>query len=602
MTQVEKESLFSDPTIRTIYDLGHSRDSLGVLKYAQSDRPIDRTAVAKAFSSIQPVNCPEELHELLMDPIPYVRLYASHAVGQIGDENSLPFLEKAFKKATIPEIKAELLEAIGKCADQNAMDFLIRHNPSTAIEESGKVWGIYRAMLKGLLRQEHIEIVVAHLKSSENETRLAAANVLSRQRSFPLTNYTDVVFEHFESESDPHISLRLLNVLRETSEGQNAGLTVLETSSNALLRSSALMNIKDPENHIPLLESSVMSGSPWEAMTASKVLSTLESYSPSQEVVSYAYTSEVPEVVSLIAERLLNTDWEQGRTFYLNNLERFSNPVKQSYLVGIWSQFPVGIDSLSNYLFIDGPIGTSAAMAVVSGIQKYPEWEEKFSQMASEVFKKKLFSQSIVFSNYIREEGDEASFYKESLMEILEHFNSPEKVEGYLEIAKTLNEIYEYKTEEIELTHPPINWEHVQTLNTESKMILYVKGDEYPVSLVLEDAPASVSYIANLAKERFYDGTYFHRIVPTFVSQGGGPRGDGFGSTDNLLRSEFAPIKYGPGVVGLATAGKDTESCQFFFTHTSTPHLDGRYTIIGASEAQLFDIESGAVIDSVRID
>lgn len=61
--------------------------------------------------------------------------------------------------------------------------------------------------------------------------------------------------------------------------------------------------------------------------------------------------------------------------------------------------------------------------------------------------------------------------------------------------------------------------------------------------------------------------------------QGGDPRGDGSGSTPYTLRSELAQLTYGAGAVGLASAGKDTESCQFFVTHLPTPHLDGRYPI-----------------------
>jgi cyclophilin family peptidyl-prolyl cis-trans isomerase len=63
------------------------------------------------------------------------------------------------------------------------------------------------------------------------------------------------------------------------------------------------------------------------------------------------------------------------------------------------------------------------------------------------------------------------------------------------------------------------------------------------------------------------------------VALGGCPRGDGYGSTDYSIRSEFAPLRYQVGSVGLASAGKDTESCQWFITHVPTPHLDGRYTI-----------------------
>ena len=53
------------------------------------------------------------------------------------------------------------------------------------------------------------------------------------------------------------------------------------------------------------------------------------------------------------------------------------------------------------------------------------------------------------------------------------------------------------------------------------------------------------------------------------------------GSTDYTLRSEFALHDYKPGAVGLASSGRDTESCQWFVSHTYTPHLEGRYTIFG---------------------
>ena len=69
-------------------------------------------------------------------------------------------------------------------------------------------------------------------------------------------------------------------------------------------------------------------------------------------------------------------------------------------------------------------------------------------------------------------------------------------------------------------------------------------------------------------------------MVPNFVVQGGCPRGDGWGNLDFVQRSEWSNgLRYGPGAVGLASAGKDSEGVQFFITHCHTPHLDGRYTI-----------------------
>ena len=78
------------------------------------------------------------------------------------------------------------LEAIGKCANENAMDYLIFHEPTSEIEETGKIWGIYNGMLRGQLKENHLRIVVAHLSSQVDETREAAVHVLLRQSDFDL--------------------------------------------------------------------------------------------------------------------------------------------------------------------------------------------------------------------------------------------------------------------------------------------------------------------------------------------------------------------------------------------------------------------------------
>jgi len=79
----------------------------------------------------------------------------------------------------------------------------------------------------------------------------------------------------------------------------------------------------------------------------------------------------------------------------------------------------------------------------------------------------------------------------------------------------------------------------------------------------------------------YYDGKAFHRVVPDFVAQGGCPRGDGYGGMPWTLRTEIGRTPFTTGSVGLASAGRDTESCQFFITHAPAPHLDGRYTRFG---------------------
>lgn len=97
----------------------------------------------------------------------------------------------------------------------------------------------------------------------------------------------------------------------------------------------------------------------------------------------------------------------------------------------------------------------------------------------------------------------------------------------------------------------------------------------------IDDAPLTVINFIKLSERKFFDGLRFHRVVPNFVIQGGDPLGTGWGGPGYSIRSEFSPLHYERGSLGMASAGKDTEGCQWFITHSPQPHLDGRYTIFG---------------------
>jgi cyclophilin family peptidyl-prolyl cis-trans isomerase len=92
-------------------------------------------------------------------------------------------------------------------------------------------------------------------------------------------------------------------------------------------------------------------------------------------------------------------------------------------------------------------------------------------------------------------------------------------------------------------------------------------------------APVTVGSFCNLAKKNFFNGVTFHRVVPGFVIQGGDPTGTGWGGPGYEIISEFSPLDFNIGMVGMASAGKDTEGSQWFVTTGNYPHLDGKYTI-----------------------
>lgn len=100
-------------------------------------------------------------------------------------------------------------------------------------------------------------------------------------------------------------------------------------------------------------------------------------------------------------------------------------------------------------------------------------------------------------------------------------------------------------------------------------------------------APMTAAYFLRLVSRGEYRRSSFHRVVPGFVVQGGDPTGTGFGGDTGFLLSELSDARFVRGVVGLAHAGRDTESSQLFITLGPAPHLDGRYTAFAVVTAGL---------------
>jgi peptidyl-prolyl cis-trans isomerase B (cyclophilin B) len=96
-------------------------------------------------------------------------------------------------------------------------------------------------------------------------------------------------------------------------------------------------------------------------------------------------------------------------------------------------------------------------------------------------------------------------------------------------------------------------------------------------------APKTVNNFVFLAKQDFYDGTIFHRVINNFMIQGGDPTGTGRGDPGYKFEDEFAgnPHKHEPFTMSMANAGPNTNGSQFFITEGATPHLDGRHTVFG---------------------
>ena len=115
--------------------------------------------------------------------------------------------------------------------------------------------------------------------------------------------------------------------------------------------------------------------------------------------------------------------------------------------------------------------------------------------------------------------------------------------------------------------------------------------DLYP-----KHAPKTVNNFVTLARDGFYDGLTFHRVIPNFMIQGGDPTGTGSGGPGYRFEDETRdnPLQHETGVISMANAGPNTNGSQFFITHAPQPHLDGRHTVFGKV------VEGQDVVDAVQ--
>jgi peptidyl-prolyl cis-trans isomerase B (cyclophilin B) len=116
------------------------------------------------------------------------------------------------------------------------------------------------------------------------------------------------------------------------------------------------------------------------------------------------------------------------------------------------------------------------------------------------------------------------------------------------------------------------------------------------LELFPEHAPNTVNNFVFLAKEGFYDGIKFHRVISNFVIQGGDPTGSGSGGPGYRFADELIgnPLKHEKGAISMANAGPNTNGSQFFITHSPQPHLDGKHTVFGKV------VKGQDVVDAIR--
>ena len=620
---------YHDATIRQIGTAQDERNTAALLPFLVSLNPNYRREAALALASVQAPAAVPGLLPLLSDADPGVRRAAAYALGQTGDSTTVDSLRVRVLNETDGLVRRYVHEALGRTVTRRRLPELWRvENLNDTARAAALAWGLSRAALRGLVSAESIRRTVLVLNAPRLPTsgRLAAVAGLSRTRGFDadLKRLAETTLLRM-AQKDRSYAVR---AAAATTLGRIAATAEKEPVAPAAPGSPAVkvapvsavlarLATKDSDYRVRL---SAIRALPFGT----------ETYSASRKAVFYALSHDQESVALTAAEWLLaHAKGESGaalaaladgnkqasvraRAVLLRAAVHHASPAARSslvetiekryagaptvyekgFLLEALSEDPAAFAFVHTAAFAPGqsPVVAGYALGALLAMRRNAEFPAARQAEFTLAMRQALASGDVAQIGTAAEAMGDVKLYSEpqpadlaALHQAQAKLALPREIEAWQGIQQVLD-----KLEKAAKPTPsplataqqhPIDWAVVQSVPLGQQVRLRTSKGIILLELKPNEAPGAVASFVTLINQKFYNNLYFHRVVPNFVAQGGDPRGDGNGSAPYNLRSEFGDLRYEEGSVGLASAGKDTESCQFFITHTPTPHLDGRYPI-----------------------
>lgn len=612
---------FSDPVIVQIYDHQDRRNVKELTAFFNDDEATYRAEAALALSSVQDPRSLPILAHLLYDSSSKVRKAAAYALGQLYDSAASDHLAQALANEESPIVRKELLEALGKVITQPQVSLFYDQVAETEKEKEGLSWGIYRAGLRNVHDAVITSLAISFLgREHSYDTRLGAAHFLSRTKDIDLTGYDEPIIKAACEDKAADVRMAAAAALHKT--GSSKALTIF--TDHILMDPDYRVRVNGikalSSYNYPAIRTAVFKALQDEninvAVAAAEVIERHVQYEDAGFLKKKALTHRNLRVRAMLlgAALKLVPNKEALRAVILKQYENTVNPYYRAALLQA-----LGNDLQASPILLRETFNAKEAVIRTAGInalvqlRKEKGFPEALEHEFEGIFKRAIETYDIALVTVAADllSTPELKFKQafagtDFLYQAKHKLSNPKGIEALQALNRTIAH-FEGNNQPSETTIPynnPINWEIVKTIDRDQHVKITTVRGEILLKLLVEEAPGTVANFVSLCRRGYFDGKTFHRTVPNFVIQGGGNRGDGYGSEDFSIRSEFANRRYRTGAVGMASAGKDTEGTQWFITHAPTPHLDGRYTIF----AQVIDgmevvhhIEVGDQIVSVEL-
>ncbi|MEZ4985014.1 MAG: peptidylprolyl isomerase [Saprospiraceae bacterium] len=626
-----------DTLFQRIVDAQDLRKPASLYNILHHPDPTYRYLAARAFASFADSTVIDSLSRLLNDPVEEVRNMAVFALGQTHSLLAIPPLIDAFVQEDTAMIFATthraILEAVGKCGQEEhlaQLSGISTYTPRDTALLAGQAWGLYRFGLRNYTSEAATQRMITLTKPAVYpvSVRLVAAHYLARFQVGIDSLQTPALITSFERSNEPDIRMALAIALGKTQRSEaltsligqyqrerdyRVKCNILKALSNFPYengRTLATEALRDPNEHI--------------ARRAVQYL--LEHSSPEDATQWWRFakdslTTPIRLALYQVANRHLPAYRVEFRDAINAELRQIytksTNPYEQAEALSALAEFPWNYRFLTRELQQNpSPIIKTAAVEGLKSISEKAVFEQYFGLSARRVTKELavVFTQAIqsgepgVVATAAQALRFEKRNYKAALDSIhllktaWEQLELPAMTEPYNELGQTIA-FLEGRSDFVPHTptfNRPINWKLLERAGAAPRVRLVTSRGNIDLELWATEAPGSVANMLQLVGEGFFKDTYFHRVVPNFVIQGGSPNGEAYASPDFSIRSELTDRHYDQeGLLGMASAGRDTESSQFFITHSPALHLDGNYSLFGRVVAGMENVHKIQVGDRI---
>ncbi len=601
---------FSDPVSTHIADLKDRRMPDSLLQYFSHENPRYRLEAVEAFGSLQDTTHVDRIGRLLvMDADAGVRRAAAFALGQARHPSCERLLLGALMKEQNPGNSFEILSAYGKTTRLWKLDpdpFLTDSNRT-----AGLAWSIYRAGLRGKTDSQANAVAISLLKQTFTEfTRLGAAHFFARGAI------------SFEDAAPAIISVALNDPSADVRMA--AALSLGKIPSDTVLHTLTTIIDKDPDHRVIINAVRALKSFPLASAKATLFKCLQHKNANVGVAASEVIRDIVPASMWIDVANEMNRvgQWRMVANLYQGVLRSSrsreiaeeirsaynaaTDPYHRAALLGSLSDDPASFGFVEQQLreadtAVIRSVAASTLVAMNYSVNFTREYRARFAKM----FQSLLESQNdpAVIGTIASALADSTLSYRtlfpdaKFLYAAREKLKVPRDIESLQSVDAAIASFENEKTplaSYIGFNHP-IDWDLVRQIPDGQLATIKTSRGHIVVRLLVNEAPGSVANFVALAQQDYFDNKFVHRVVPNFVIQTGCKRGDGWGSEDYSIRSEFSPRLYRTGSMGMASAGKDTEGTQWFITHSPTPHLDGRYTLFAEV------VEGMAVVNLLQI-